>query len=89
MRGELKSGPKLVDKNSINLGPNRTGRPGKLTTSIIEVLKIKSSTTVPEVRDFISSDRGTIVLITLRQYGIEVPKHNPRSLRSPLLQILP
>ena len=45
MRGEPKSGPKLVDKNSINLGPNGTVRPSKLTTSIIEVLKIKSSTT--------------------------------------------
>jgi hypothetical protein len=48
-----------------------------MTASEVQVGKVKLSTTVPEIRYFIIRDRVVIILIFLRENGVEIPKNHP------------
>jgi hypothetical protein len=82
-------GPEIIGHDTINFSPDRPNiGPREMATGVVEVSKTKIRATMTKIRDSIGSNWFTIMLVLLRENGVEITHDNPRKSRSPLPQII-
>ncbi|KAJ6377607.1 hypothetical protein OIU76_026561 [Salix suchowensis] len=65
--------PERVNKDHVQLTPNRTITPGEMTTSVVEIIKAKIEIAFIKIGSLVHGNRAAVKLVILRQKRVEIP----------------